>query len=226
MKDKVFCYDKRQCLPIAEEFFIQVCGFDLEKERHRKRMAEAMHLLDREKPDFKMQAICRRLGKEAYEDETVTAAGERICCPGFSHIREKVVDVWMCVVTAGDWTLENSTKAKEQVYMDTWGTAFADGAKTLFERDLAAMLLEGQYLTCPFGPGYYGMPSADTKKFAKVLELGKIGVRVRDSGIMIPLKSIAAVYLVTDKKASPPPLACSQCFGRLGGCRNCSQNRK
>ncbi|MCB6994308.1 hypothetical protein LI177_12550 [bacterium 210820-DFI.6.37] len=225
MENKVFCYDKSQCFPHAEEFFVEACGFDPGIERHRKRMAQAVRLLEREKGNFKMRAICARLGKEAYENGAVTAAGDRICCPGFSYIQE-ALDVWMCVVTAGDWTLKNSTKTGDQVYMDIWGTAFADGAKTLFERDLTAMLPKDQYLSCPFGPGYYGMPSADTKKFAKALDLKRIGVTVRDSGIMIPLKSIAAVYFVTAKKSPPPPLACSQCFGRLEGCRNCSQNKK
>ena len=76
----------------------------------------------------------------------------------------------------------------------------------------------------PFGPGYYGMPHSDIKKLAKIIPMDRIGVQLRESGIMVPLKTIAAIYLITDDPQVLPPLACSECFGRLEGCRMCSNN--
>lgn len=48
--------------------------------------------------------------------------------------------VYITLVTAGDWHLEEAARARHQVYIDTWGTAFADVAKMLFEKELKASL--------------------------------------------------------------------------------------
>lgn len=227
MKNKIFSYAKAQVFAYAKEFFITSCGFDMTKPRHQKMMDEALGVLENEKPEFDMKVICTRLGKEAYKAGAVKVGDIKIVCNGFSRIAEEnVMDVYITLVTAGDWHLEEAARARQQVYIDTWGTAFADGAKTLFEQELAKLIPQGQYLSDPFGPGYYGMPSQDTHKFAEVLDMSLIGVEVRDSGIMVPLKSIAAIYLVTDNENVLPPIACSECFGRLDGCRYCQKNQR
>lgn len=222
MKDKIFSYAKAQVFDHAKEFFITSCGFDMSKPRHQKMMNEALEVLEKEKPEAELKALCTRLGKDVYSEGKVKVGDIKISCNGFSRIAdENVLDVYMCVITAGDWYIENVTKARHQVYMDTWGTAFVDGTKVLFENELKCALEEGQYLSDPFGPGYYGMPSSDTHKFASVLDMKSLGVEVRDSGIMVPLKSMAAIYLITDNENVLPPMACSECFGRLDGCRYC-----
>lgn len=222
MKNRIFSYEKAQALDYAEEFFITSCGFDMSKPRHRKMMNEARMLLSDKKTQTGLLSVCTRLGKEAYRRGTVKAGDAEISCNGFSRISdENVEDVYICVITAGSWHMEDAARARYQVYMDTWGTAFVDAAKVLVEKELKSYLAEGQYLSDPFGPGYYGMPSSDTHKFADILDLKSIGVEVRASGIMVPLKSMAAVYLVTDNENVLPPVACSECFGRLDGCRYC-----
>ena len=113
-----------------------------------------------------------------------------------------------------------------KVYMDTWGTAFVDGTKVLVEEQLKAMLDESEYLSDPFGPGYYGMPSSDTHKFNEIVDMSAVGVEVRESGIMVPLKTMAAIYLVTDNVNTLPPMACSECFGKVDGCKYCRKGNK
>ena len=222
MKNKVFSYAKAQVMSYAEDFFIKSCGFDMSKPRHQKMMDEALSVLSAEKPEVEMKAVCSRLGKDAYSEGKVVVDDVEITCNGFSRISdEDVLDVYMCVVTAGDWYMKEATRARQQVYMDTWGTAFADGAKVLLEDQLKSALADDGFLSDPFGPGYYGMPSSDTHKFAEILDMSLIGVGVRDSGIMVPLKSIAAIYLVTNNESVLPPMACSECFGRVDGCRYC-----
>ena len=220
MKDEVFVYEKEEAFEHAKSFFIDACGFDLQKLRHQKMFQDALELLHRKKESFQMKVICTQLGKDAYGDNCIAVKGKTIACNGFSRIQKKYVeDIYMCVITAGDWHSQSSTK--EQVYMDIWGTAFVEGAKILFEEKCMEHLGAEQYLSDPFGPGYYGIPSEDTKKFASVLDTQKIDVHVKASGIMVPLKSMAAIYLVTNSKSILPPLSCSQCFGRLEGCKLC-----
>ncbi|NLD19686.1 MAG: hypothetical protein GX663_05485 [Clostridiales bacterium] len=230
-ESRIFTYERQEAFFHARDFFIKACGFDLNKERHQKMLTEALAILEREKKDFQMKAVCSELGESAYSDGKIAIAVKdssngierviKITCNGFSRIKEEhVKGIFMCMITAGDWHVEGSTKA--QVYMDTWGTAFVDGAKVLFENEIRESLTEGRYLSDPFGPGYYGMPSADTKKFETVLDASGIGIAIRESGIMVPLKSMAAIYLITDDLNVLPPISCSECFGRIEGCRSCS----
>ncbi len=224
MKNKIFSYAKEQVFDYAKEFFITSCGFDMNKPRHQKMMDEALSVLSKEKPEVEMKAVCSRLGKDAYSGGKVKVGDVEIACNGFSRIAdENVLDVYMCVVTAGDWYMKEASRARQQVYMDTWGTAFADGAKSMMETELKEIIGDAGYLSDPFGPGYYGMPSSDTHKFAEILDMSAIGVDVKDSGIMVPLKSIAAIYLVTDNVNVLPPMACSECFGKVDGCRYCEK---
>lgn len=225
MKDKIFTYTKAQVFDYAKKFFITSCGFDMSKPRHQKMMDEALSVLEREKPEAEFKAVCTRLGKDAYSGGKVSFDDVEITCNGFMRISdENVLDVYVCVVTAGNWHMKEASRARQQVYMDTWGTAFADGTKTMLEAELKAMIGEDGFLSDPFGPGYYGMSSSATNKFAKLLDMKAIGVEVKESGIMVPLKSIAAIYLVTDNINVLPPMACSECFGRVDGCRYCEKN--
>lgn len=227
MKNKVFHFTKEQVFEHAKEFFIEACGFDMQKTKHQKMLCEALETLEKEKPEAELKAVCTRLGKEVFSEGKVTVGDIQISCNGFSRINtENVLDVYICVVTAGNWHIEEAAKARHQVYMDTWGTAFVDGAKALLEEQLVSDLIEGEFLSDPFGPGYYGMPSKDTHKFAQILDMEAIGVDVRNSGIMVPLKSVAAIYLVTDNVNVLPPMACSECFGKVDGCKYCRKGNK
>ena len=223
IKNEVFVYKKEDVLGEAGKFFVKACGFDTEKQKHRKMLSEATELLDREKGSFEMKAICSELAKDAFHHNMLTIAGNTIACNYFGHIDEKkVTRILIAMVTAGDFEPESTSKSRFRVYMDTWGTAFADSAKTLFEEEIRSRLGTDEYLSNPFGPGYYGIPSSDIKKLVSVIDTSKIGVSLNSAGLMIPLKSIAAIYFVTSKQSIMPPVACSECFGKTGGCRNCS----
>ena len=224
---QMISFKREAVLEHARDFFVEACGFDLTKGRHQRMLAEAEVLLERRKPRFQMKALWSRLGAEAYENGRVAAGGGEISCNGFFRIKKiHVQDVYLCMITAGDWRGPDGCSTREQVYLDAWGTAFVDGAKTLLEQKLLRGMQKGQFLSDPFGPGYYGMPTAATRLFDRALDAGKIGVTVRDSGIMIPLKTISAIYLVTDSSRILPPPSCRECFGKVEGCRACRRRKQ
>lgn len=220
--NKVICHDGYKIFDYAEEFFIKACGFNFEKANHKRMLSEAIEILHANKETIHLKCVYSIYGGEAYHDNKIAIDNIELSCNGFSGIKaENVEGIWLSVITAGEW--KSAGGIKEQVYMDTWGTAFADGARIYFERELMKNLKPGQYLSDPFGPGYYGMPSADTKKFSQLLDMGQIGVKVLDSGIMVPEKTIAAAYLITDSKEVFPPSSCAECFGAVGGCNYCQK---
>ena len=62
---------------------------------------------------------------------------------------------------------------------------------------------KGFYTGCPFGPGYNGMPlDYQSQLFEHVNAIG-IGVKLNDSGVMLPMKSISFWLRITrNKKAA------------------------
>jgi hypothetical protein len=61
----------------------------------------------------------------------------------------------------------------------------------------------GLFTGCPFGPGYNHMPLDSQSRLFEHLDAKGIGVRLNESGVMLPMKSISFWLRVTrDKKAA------------------------
>jgi hypothetical protein len=61
----------------------------------------------------------------------------------------------------------------------------------------------GLFTGCPFGPGYNNLPLDSQKKLFKHVDAEHIGVRLNESGVMLPMKSISFWLRITgDKKTA------------------------
>lgn len=61
----------------------------------------------------------------------------------------------------------------------------------------------GLFTGCPFGPGYNDMPLDSQSKLFEHVDAKGIGVRLNESGVMLPMKSISFWLRITrDKKAA------------------------
>jgi hypothetical protein len=59
---------------------------------------------------------------------------------------------------------------------------------------------KGLYTGCPFGPGYNGMPLAYQSQLFEHVNAKGIGVKLNDSGVMLPMKSISFWLRITRNK--------------------------
>ena len=136
------------------------------------------------------------------------------------------------MLTAGECYFSSEDNIMDFLYADIWGTNYVDaGIEVLTEEYIKADMAErfGEkevYLSEEFGPGYFGMPVIETKKFFKIMDGGLINVKVKDSGLMIPQKTCAGLYIVLnspDIKAEPE---CTRCHGNAAGCQFCAIRAK
>ncbi len=71
----------------------------------------------------------------------------------------------------------------------------------------------GLFTGCPFGPGYNNMPLDTQTNLFKHVDAENIGVRLNDSGVMLPMKSISFWLRVTQNKkaAEDHGYKCEKC---------------
>jgi hypothetical protein len=72
---------------------------------------------------------------------------------------------------------------------------------------------KGLYTGCPFGPGYNGMPLDFQSQLFEHVKAKDIGVKLNDSGVMLPMKSISFWLRITGNKkaAEDHGYKCSKC---------------
>lgn len=140
-----------------------------------------------------------------------------ICCEAFGLLdTETVRGVILYAVTVGD-VLSEEGSALQRVFEDMWGTALTDSARIL----LRERFLEDTNLSDSFGPGYYGMRPEEMRKIGGLLDIGELGIEIRETGMMVPDKSCAGIYFDVTDSYLPLPEACVYCAGNDGGCRLC-----
>lgn len=244
MEKGVITFDKEKAFPIAKERFITTCGFDLGKAKHQKMMGMGQKVLDDGIDGINMQGKVTFISGEAFRDHKIIIDGEEIFCNFFEQIPDDAVEgLYFYVVTAGECYFSSEENIMDFLYADIWGTSYVDAATELLKEKIREEIKErlkengesgsqsqgkGQgkgkgktlNLSVEFGPGYFGMPVIETKKFVKLVGGEDIGVWTKDSGLMIPQKSCSGVFLLLNREIEFEP-DCMKCNGNSKGCQFC-----
>jgi hypothetical protein len=109
-------------------------------------------------------------------------------------------------------------------YADLWENAYVEAALCALRPVLAARV-DG-VLSDSFGPGYYGMEVEEMKNLARVLDFGKIGAEVLETGTIKPSKSCAGIFFAVRDATRMPADACRDCIGDKAGCAFCGLSRE
>ena len=218
---------------LAEKRFIQTCGFDLGKEKHQRMMRMGEKVREDGIGGIDIQALVSFYGPEHFAGGAVKVGDAVITCNYFAQIPPEALEgIYFYMLTAGECLFSSEENIMDFLYADIWGTNYVDaGIQVLteqyIEEDMKARFPGREvWLSEEFGPGYFGMPVIETKKFFSILDAPSIGVRVKESGLMIPQKTCAGLYLVynrADIKAEP---SCMKCLGNADGCQFCAIKAK
>ena len=229
MINRKISIEESRAYPLAEKRFIQTCGFNMETEKHQRMMKLGKKIRDDGKEGIHIQALVSFYGPEVFREGAITVDGERLTCNYFEQIPSECVEgVYFYMLTAGECYFSSEENIMDFLYADIWGTNYVDaGIEVLTEEYIKGHMAErfGErkvYLSEEFGPGYFGMPVIETKKFFNIMDAGLIDVKVKDSGLMIPQKTCAGLYMVLnspDVKAEPE---CLKCYGNSAGCNFCA----
>lgn len=143
----------------------------------------------------------------------------------YNQIRySEAVSIFMC--TAGEEIgLRSSRSMKEgdllrgYVY-DIVGSEIAEAAADLLQTDLEKnALLEGRKITNRYSPGYCGWDVAEQKKLFTLLPGEYCGIRLTESALMDPVKSVSGIIGI-GAKVRFNPYTCEMC-----NMKNCTFSR-
>lgn len=229
MKNKVIGLEENRVYEGTLRRFVETCGFDLKTNKHQRMMKMAYDVRENGIEGISINAVVSFYGPEIFKDGKIEVEGQEIMCNYFSQIPHDAIEgAYFYVLTAGECLFSSEEKIMEFLYADIWGTCYVDAGiselkTSVIEEDMKKRFPDKSVtLSEEFGPGYFGMPVIESKKFFKVLDGDLIDVWVKESGLMIPQKSCTGLYLVLNRNDLKPDLACVQCHGNSKGCQFCA----
>lgn len=230
MSKRIITFAEEDAYTRAEEYFIKNCGIDFSVEKHRRMYSNGMDVRRKGVHGIQIVAAVAKYGAEAFVNSGVEVGGERLSCNAFEQIAPgNVVAVYLYMLSAGECSCDPEDKIANRLFADIWGSAYTAAGKDLLEELIAAeakteLTESGEvsgFLSKSFGPGYYGMGMEQNHILGRMLGNGEIGVEIRDSGIMLPIKSCSGVYFVVRDQYGLPGAECKDCAGNSKGCAFC-----
>jgi uncharacterized 2Fe-2S/4Fe-4S cluster protein (DUF4445 family) len=195
-----------------------------------------MNRLDREGPRFEMlqkrgEEVLQRIGDRvspravySYYDDVrlqgreLIIGGRRLSCNVFEQLRQdQIRGAFVFFINAGEY-YDPADNAADQVFADQWGTAFTDAARDCLRDHLSGMAR----LSDEFGPGFYGMKISALRDLAELADPSRIGIGFSNSGMLVPVKASAGIYLSVSDDYRHLDRACLDCRGTALSCSYCN----
>jgi hypothetical protein len=221
----VVSFRETDAFPSALKGFVSMCGFSPESDKHKKMLASGMEVRKQGIGELNLKAVVLELDADVLRRGGIETGGVNLQCDAMFLIeKEKVRKILIYIVTAKECGC-GSDLIMDRLYADFWGTAYVDAAHELLRGELRSRYIDGAKtplsLSEAFGPGYYGMPTSELKSIFEIIDGGKIGVKCLPSCVMVPVKSCAGIYFVTEEGAAMPEKKCIDCLGNRRGCHLC-----
>lgn len=230
MKNIIINFEEKDAYDRAEKYFISTCGFDFSREKHQRMMKDGLKARTEGVEGIDIKALVSSFNADVFRDNKIIIGESEFNCKAFEQIApESILEIYGYIITAGELIYSDDDNILKQLYSDIWGTAYTDSGRDLLEDyliDYSKERFKGTsgkdfFLTNSFGPGFYGMETSQTKDFFEVLHGDKIGVEVRDTGVMVPLKTCTGFYMTVNDKASIPSPDCQDCISANKSCEFC-----
>ena len=230
MKNTILRFEEQDVYEQAKEFFIQICGFREMKSGSEKMLALGLAARDRGVASIDIRAVVSAYDADVFRGDAVVIGDAAFDCPAFERVdRDCVEKVYAFLMTVGECASRPEDGISAQVFADMWGTAYADAALETLEtyikqemaREFPGRLEQTLFLSDSFGPGLYGMNVSLTKELFGLMDAESVGMRVNDSGMMLPVKSCSGFYFAVTDDKDLPQLKCEDCGGNVLSCGFC-----
>lgn len=217
MIKKIFHVDRNECNDLACEIFMKTSGINREGRKFERMKKDAFRMRKMIEERVKIRVAY------AYYDDVILSGGqadiggETFHCKAFEQVNPNVVKgAYLYALSVGDFGLPEEP-IMDQLYADIWGSAFTDAARLLLKRELE----KDVRLSDSFGPGFYGMDVSEMQQLASLLSFEDLDIELRNSRIIVPLKSCAGLYFgVTDDYRNLNQ-ECENCRGTHTSCKLC-----
>lgn len=235
MRNRLFTFDENSAYADAEKRFITTCGFDLQKPKHQRMMKMGEKVREDGVEGIQIKAMLSFCDASALKDDCIDVCGERLEFPYLEKIpRDAVCGIYFYALTVGECYFSSEENIMDFLYADIWGSNYVDASMQLLRKEIENDMKENfkefpkVYLSAEFGPGYFGMPVSASKSIMKIIDGAQIGIRVKDSGLIIPQKSCIGFFFVYNRSGIETEAECRKCRGNSKGCAFCriSQQRE
>lgn len=208
-----------QCGPIAEQLHARIAGYADRKGVKFDRLKNASYeIRERIANRIDCQVVYSCFDDVYLEGRTMMIGTTKFNCPAFEWVEPgRVKGVCVYMATAGNFNLENES-LMDQLLADFWGTAFIDAGRLIFENKMK----QETCISNAFGPGFYGMEASQMVKIPMLVDNSLINVSVRENGLLVPLKSCAGIYLLSDRQFPKMDPGCATCRGTVLSCSFCN----
>lgn len=213
--------DRKVCFEIAQRYFDREAGINKTGEKYKKMKDEGYRIHDMVKDRIEYKACYTYYNDFNLEGKSLTIGNTSIECQAWEQINPAhIKGVYCYAVNAGDFYLENEP-ILIKLYADIWGTAYCDAIRDIMLENIR----NESKLSDSFGPGFYGMSPAEMEKMTELTDFEQLGLEVRPSGIILPLKSCAGIFFDVTEAYESIADACQFCYGQYNTCRLCGINK-
>ena len=223
---------EQEAFPYAEKRFIRSCKFDLSKRKHQRMLELGRKVREDGLAGIDIRCIVQYYEPSVFRDGALHIDGKEIGCNFFHRIPEESIEgVYLYLITAGECLFESEEQIMEFLYADIWGTNYVDAGIEVL-RDRLNQDVKRRFpgrdvkLTREFGPGYYGMTVEQAIPLFSILHGEDIGMKIKDSGLLIPQKSCSGIFFVVNDPDFDEGPECVDCVGSRLGCEFCQIRHK
>lgn len=216
-KNKKFEINAEECSDLAYEIFMATSGLSKEGKKFERMKRDAFCIRKAINDNVKIQCIYNYYDNIEINNNIAVIGSQIFRCTAFELINpETIKGAYVYAISAGNFIMPEE-KIMNQLYADIWGTAFADSARMLLKQKFEIQSI----ISDSFGPGFYGMDVSEMLKIAELIDLGEIGVELRNSCILVPVKSCAGIYFDVDENYTKLKSECADCRGTHSNCKLC-----
>ena len=191
--------------------------------------------MKKEKAEKKFGPLLEEMKKEAYkyltcegifdifpiegktEDTIIAEGGEAFTNPMMARVlaKSEQMVVYAATVRGYDEFEASVDNFMKTFIVDTWGTTFAECAGSWLKNYIEKHVLDPNlYTTCAWSPGQHGVDIRLQRNVFRLISPEDIGVRLNDSCMMQPQKSITSFFGVGRESDLESIRACDFCEHR------------
>lgn len=212
--------DNQKLNDLAEDIFLKISGLGRENAKYAHMREDAFRVRAMVQDKLSVVAEYRFYDEPELAGNCLKVGDTDLICGAFLQLEQEMIDgVYLYVVSAGEVSLPDSG-IMDQLYADFWGNAYTDALRQIMIEEIK----NTADISDSFGPGFYGMDTAEMTKLESLLEFAQKGLKVK-GGMMIPQKSCAGIVFSVNDKYRKLDAACESCQGNHLNCSMCIVNR-
>ena len=172
---------------------------EMRREHRSTAVSAVTNLLQKHKYFYRVEVLLQPFDKSCVQDGKFQFGGQEIRCNVLERIdRSQVENGYIYAFHAPDINVDEGESLLAKYYLEVFQIACMDVCRQQIQDYLERKhsVLQKQYCSPSFGPGYYGMDIDAVPKLISFLEADTVGVKWQEDKLY-PIMSLVGVYLIS-----------------------------